>query len=190
MPRSSPTQLFQRVMPQIQAPVQKFLVNRGDHVKEGQLLAVLENRDLVAAEASNKSQVEQAQANYESTANATEPESVVKAQTDVQSDQEQFDAAKKVLESRQSRCSKMGALPRKSVDDAQVTYAQAKAQLETAQEHLRTLQTVGRQAQVNAAKAAVDTAQGQLQSASAQVGYSQIRALISGVVSDRAVSIP
>src|SRR5690349_140212 len=36
------------VMPKITAPVQRFLVNRGDHVKEGQLVAVLENRDLVA----------------------------------------------------------------------------------------------------------------------------------------------
>src|ERR1700750_514954 len=37
------------IVPKISAPVQKFLVNRGDRVSEGQLLAVLENRDLVAA---------------------------------------------------------------------------------------------------------------------------------------------
>src|ERR1035437_10555686 len=30
----------------IAAPVQRFLVQRGDHVKQGQLLAVLESRDL------------------------------------------------------------------------------------------------------------------------------------------------
>src|SRR5438552_1111615 len=35
------------VMPKLAAPVQKFYVNRGDHVKQGQLLATLENRDLV-----------------------------------------------------------------------------------------------------------------------------------------------
>ncbi|HUK17818.1 MAG TPA: efflux RND transporter periplasmic adaptor subunit [Bryobacteraceae bacterium] len=177
---------FSNVMPKIQAPVQRFLVNRGDHVKQGQLLAVLENRDLVAAEAASKGQLDQAQANLSSTANAVVPESVVKAQTDVQSFQEQFDAAKKVLESRQ-QLFKEGALPRKNVDDAQVAYAQAKAQLETAREHLRTLQSVGKQAQVDAAKAAVATAEGQWRSATAQVGYSEIRALISGVVSDRPV---
>ena len=177
---------FSNVMPKIQAPVQRFLVNRGDHVKAGQLLAVLENRDLVAAEAASKGQLDQAQANLSSTANAVVPESVVKAQTDVQSFQEQFDAAKKVLESRQ-QLFKEGALPRKNVDDAQVAHAQARAQLETAQEHLRTLQSYGRQAQVDAAKAAVTTADGQWRSATAQVGYSEIRALISGVVSDRPV---
>src|SRR5579871_2862598 len=42
------------IMPKITAPVQKFYVNRGDHVKRGQLLAVLENRDLVAAAAESK----------------------------------------------------------------------------------------------------------------------------------------
>ena len=36
------------IVPKISAPVRRFLVNRGDHVKQGQLLAELENRDLVA----------------------------------------------------------------------------------------------------------------------------------------------
>jgi len=39
------------VTPKISAPVEKFLVNRGDHVTQGQLLAVLESRDLAGAAA-------------------------------------------------------------------------------------------------------------------------------------------
>src|SRR2546428_161059 len=35
------------LVPKISAPVRKFYVNRGSHVRSGQLLAVLENRDLV-----------------------------------------------------------------------------------------------------------------------------------------------
>src|SRR5580765_5439030 len=45
------------VTPKISAPVQKFYVNRGDHVKQGQLLATLENRDLVAGAAESKAAV-------------------------------------------------------------------------------------------------------------------------------------
>src|SRR5881227_792451 len=52
------------IVPKISAPVQKFYVNRGDHVKKGQLLAVLENRDLVYAAAESKSAVQQAESNY------------------------------------------------------------------------------------------------------------------------------
>ena len=172
------------VMPKITAPVQRFLVNRGDAVKKDQLLAVLEAKDLVATAAANKGQVEQAQANLVNTEMASVPESIVKAQTDVESDQEQFDAARKVLESRQ-QLFKEGALARKLVDDAGVQYAQAKAQLDTAREHLRTLQSAGKQAQIDQAKAQVVAAQGQYRSAEAQVAYSEVHSPGSGIISDR-----
>ena len=126
----------QNVMPKISAPVQKFYVNRGDHVKTGQLLAVLENRDLKFTMESNKGQVDQAEANLQATEGATIPESVVKARTDVEADRETADAAKKVLESRQELF-KQGALARRQVDEAQVSWAQANSALLTAQEHLR-----------------------------------------------------
>ena len=172
------------VMPNITAPVARFEVNRGDVVKKGQLLAVLENRGLVANVEANKGQVEQAQANLQNTEHAAIPESVVKAQTDVESDQEQYDAAKRVLDSRQVLL-KEGALSRKLVEDAGVQYAQAKAQLDTAKEHLRTLQTAGKQAQIDQAKAQVTAAQGQLRSAETQVTYSEVRSPEAGMVADR-----
>jgi multidrug efflux pump subunit AcrA (membrane-fusion protein) len=172
------------VMPKITAPVQRFLVNRGAHVKAGQLLAVLENRDLLANVAANKGQVAQAQANLQTTEKVTVPESVVKARTDVQSAEAAADAAKKVLESRQ-RLFQEGALARKLVDDAAVVYAQATAQLATAQEHLRTLQAAGTQAQIESARAQVEAAQGQYRSAEAQVAYSEVRSPGTGIVADR-----
>src|SRR6202162_541510 len=76
------------VMPKIAAPVQKFYVNRGDHVKQGQLLAVLENRDLVAGAAESKGSVDQAEVNFRTTQGASVPEAVVKAQTDVDADRQ------------------------------------------------------------------------------------------------------
>ena len=42
------------VMPSINKPVVKFYVNRGDHVKQGQLVASLEKSDLTAALANAK----------------------------------------------------------------------------------------------------------------------------------------
>ena len=172
------------VMPNITAPVARFLVNRGDAVKKDQLLAVLENRGLVANVEANKGQVQQAQANLQNTEQASIPDSIVKAQTDVESAQEQYAAAKKVLDSRQELV-KEGALARKLVDDAAVQFAQAKAQLDTAREHLRTLQAAGKQAQIDQAKAQVAAAQGQLRSAETQVTYSEVRSPEAGVVADR-----
>jgi multidrug efflux pump subunit AcrA (membrane-fusion protein) len=172
------------VMPKITAPVQRFLVNRGDHVKTGQLLAVLENRDLRATAEGNKGQVAQAQANLQTTERVTIPESIVKAKTDVQSSQAAADAAKKVLESRQ-KLYQEGALARKLVDDAAVTNAQAAAQLATAQEHLRTLESAGTQAQIEGARAQLQAAEGQYRSAEAQVSYSEVRSPGTGIVADR-----
>jgi multidrug efflux pump subunit AcrA (membrane-fusion protein) len=174
------------LMPKIQAPVQKFYANRGDHVKAGQLLAVLENRDLKASAAANKGQVDQAEANYRATTMATVPESIVKATTDVESARQQVDAASKALESRKSLL-EQGAIARKQVDDQQVIYAQAKAQLDSAQEHLRVLTTAGRQEQIATAQAQVASAQAQFQSAEAQVSYSEIHSPINGVVADRPI---
>ena len=172
------------VMPKIAAPVQRFLVQRGDHVKQGQLLALLESRDLTAGEGESKAQLAQAEANLRSTTSAQVPEAVVKAQTDVDSARQTEEAAKKLLDNRE-RLFQQGALARKLVDDAQVAYAQAHGALLSAQEHLRTLQSVGKEEQIKAAASQVDAARSHLQSSQAQVSYSHIVSPISGVVSDR-----
>ncbi len=172
------------IMPKIAAPVQRFLVNRGDHVKQGQLLAVLENRDLQAAAVASRGQFAQAEANYRATTAAGVPEQVTKAQADVDAARQALDAAKRLLDSRE-QLFREGALPRKSVDEAQVGYTQAKGQFDTAQQHLQALQNVGKDAQIKGAAAQLETAKGQYESAQAQVSYSEIRSPITGVVTDR-----
>lgn len=174
------------VVPKISAPVRTIYVNRGDHVRQGQLLALLENRDLAAAAEESKGQWNQAESNYRSTTAATVPEQVVKAQTDAQSSKEAMEAAQKVLESRQKLYTE-GALARKLVDDAQVAYVQARSQYETAQKHLDALQNVGKQEQIKGAAAQVDSAKAHYQGAEAQLSYSQVRSPIDGVIADRPV---
>jgi multidrug efflux pump subunit AcrA (membrane-fusion protein) len=172
------------ITPKISAPVRRFLVNRGDKVKQGQVLAELENRDLAAAALEGKGNFEQAQSNYRTTTASTVPEQVTKAQTDFDAAKESLDAAKKLLDNRQ-QLFREGALARKLVDEAQVAYAQAKATFETAQQHLQALQSVGKQEQVKAAAAQVEAAKGRYDSAQAQVSYAEIRSPINGVVTDR-----
>jgi multidrug efflux pump subunit AcrA (membrane-fusion protein) len=172
------------IIPKITAPIAKFNVNRGDHVRANQVVATLENRDLVAAANAAKAQTEQADANLRATSGANVPDQVMKAQTDVNAAKEQLDAAQKVFESRKNLLAQ-GALARKLVDDQQVAVAQAQAQYQSAQEHLRALQSVGKEEQVKGAQAQVDAAKAQYQSAEAQVSYSEVKSPISGVVADR-----
>jgi len=172
------------VMPNISKPVVKFYVNRGDHVKQGQLLATLESRDLTAALANAKAQVSQATLNVHSVELATVPESLVKAQADVDSASEQLDAAKRLLDSQQ-KLFEQGALAGRRVEEARVAYASAKAQRENAAEHLRALNSVGKGDQVATARAQLEAANAQLASAEAQLSYTKILSPRSGVVSDR-----
>jgi HlyD family secretion protein len=174
------------ITPKIGAPVRRFLVNRGDHVRQGQLLAELENRDLAAATQESRGQFTQAESNYRATTSATLPEQVTKAQADVDAARETLDAAKKLLDSRQ-QLFKEGALARKGVDEAQVSYAQARAQYETAEQHLQALQSVGKQEQIRSAEGQLQAARGHYETAQAQLSYSQIRSPITGVVTDRPV---
>ena len=172
------------VMPKIASPVEKFYVNRGDHVKQGQLLAVLENRDLTAQAAEGQGAMDQAESNLRTTSGASVPEAVVKAQTDVDADRQAMDAAKKVFDSREELF-KEGALARRQVDEALVSYTQAKAQFDSAQEHLRVLQGVAKGEQIKTASSQVESAKAHHQSLEAQLSYARILSPIGGVIADR-----
>jgi multidrug efflux pump subunit AcrA (membrane-fusion protein) len=171
-------------MPNINKPVVKFYVNRGDHVKQGQLVATLESRDLKAAVANAQAQVSQATTNLHSIQQVALPEAAVKAQTDMQSDQQQLDAAQKLLDNR-AKLFEQGALAAKLVDDARVAYASAKAQMEAATEHLRVLNSAGKQDQIATAQQQLEAANAQLAAAEAQIGYAEIKSPLTGVVADR-----
>jgi multidrug efflux pump subunit AcrA (membrane-fusion protein) len=174
------------VTPKISAPVKRVLVNRGDHVRAGQLLAELETGDLAAAADESKHQFEQAQAAYQTMAGATAPEDKVKAQSDVQAAQQALDAAKKLYDNRVA-LQREGALAQKLVDDAQVSMVQARSQFDTAQRHLEALNQVSQREAIRGAEAQMNAAKAHLDNANVQVSYGQIRSPIAGVVADRSV---
>ena len=172
------------IVPKISAPIRKFYVERGDRVHAGQLLAVLENRDLAGAAASAKGAFEQAQANYEGTSAANLPEQITQAKGNVESAKAAFAAAQKLYENSQ-KLYEQGALAGKQLDQARVGLAQAQAQLQSADQQLEKLQSVGLKAQLKAAQGQMDAARGAYENAAAQLSYSEIRSPIDGVVTDR-----
>ena len=172
------------IVPKISAPVQKFLVKRGSAVKEGQLLAVLENRDLSAAAQDTRGAFDQAQATYETTTAASLPEEIQKAEADEQQSRQALDAQSKVFESRQQLFGE-GALPRKELDQSRVDFTQAKNQYAIAKQHLDALMAIGKPQELKAAAGQLESAKGKYMGAEAQLSYSEIRSPISGVITDR-----
>src|SRR6202171_3792691 len=172
------------IVPKISAPVQKFLVKRGSKVHQGQLLAVLENRDLAAAAQDTKGGYEQEQAAYATTTGASLPEEMQKAEADAQQAQKALDAQEKVYQSRQ-QLFEQGALPRKELDQSGVDVPQARNAYAIAKNHLDALQAIGKQQELRAAAGKLASAQGKYMGATAQLSYSEIRSPIDGVVTDR-----
>jgi RND family efflux transporter MFP subunit len=172
------------IVPKISAPVQKFLVKRGSPVQEGQLLAVLENRDLAAAVQDTKGSFEQQQATYDTTTAANLPEEIQKAEADMQQAQQALDAQEKVFQSRQ-QLFEQGALPRKELDQSRVDVTAARNQYAISKQHLEKLMAIGKQNELKAAAGALDSAKGKFKGAEAQLSYSEIRSPINGVITDR-----
>lgn len=174
------------VSSKISAPVTRVLVNRGDHVRAGQLLVVLESADLAAAANESQYQYQQAQANYDLVSGATVVDDRSKAEADVQTAQDELNAAKKLYDNR-AAAQKEGALPQKLVDEARLSMQQAQVQLTSAQKHLQSLNDVSQKQSIRAAQASMNAAKAHYDNASVQLGYAQVKSPIAGVVADRSI---
>jgi multidrug efflux pump subunit AcrA (membrane-fusion protein) len=153
-------------------------------VREGQLLAVLENRDLSAAAQDTKGAYDQAQATYETTTGANLPEEIQKAEADVQQAQQAMDAQDKIFQSRE-QLFEQGALPRKELDQSRVDSTQARNQYAIAKKHLDALLAIGKPQELKAAAGQLESARGKYMGAEAQLSYSEIHSPINGVITDR-----
>ena len=172
------------ITPKIVAPVRAFYVNRGSRVHAGQLLAVLENKDLAASEVESKGSYQQAEANFGIETTSALPEEWQKAEYDLKAAKENYDAEQKIYDSRK-KLYQEGALPRKDYDQSLVALTQAKSQYEIASMHMAALQAAGKKQQLKSAEGQLTSAKGKYEGAAAQLSYSEIRSPIDGVVTDR-----
>jgi HlyD family secretion protein len=163
--------------PKITSTIAKFYVQRGSRVKQGQVLALLENRDLAG-------EFEQAEASYATTTGASLPQQIQKAELDAHAAKLAFDAQQKVYDARK-QLYEQGALPRRDFDLADVALAQARSANEQAQKQLADLQRIGKQQTLKSAGGQLSAAKGKLQNAQALLSYSEIRSPFDGVVTDR-----
>lgn len=174
------------VTAKISAPLKRALVNRGDHVRAGQLLAELESADLASAAEEAKQLYEQAQSSLATTTGATAPEDKAKAEADVRAAQQSLDTAKHFYESRVA-LEKEGALAQRQVEEAKLTMVQAQSQLDSALQHMNSLSRVGQREAARGATAQVNAARARYDSALTQLSYARVVSPINGVVSDRPV---
>ena len=172
------------LVPRISAPVKEFYVQRGSHVKAGELLAVLDNGDLKAAALDTQGSYEAAQAAYATATKAQVPMDVLLAESDQAQAKANLSLDQSIVNSRKQLFAE-GAIPGRDLDTAQAQLVQAQAAYDAAQKHLEAVRSVTRQASIQAAQGQLKSAQGKYEGAEAQVNYSEIRSPIDGVVTDR-----
>jgi len=172
------------IAPRISAPVKEFYARRGERVKAGQLLAVLDNSDLKAAALDSKGSYEAAQAAYATATKAQVPEDTLKAESDVAQAKANLDLNQSIVNSRKQLFAE-GAIPGRDLDTAQAALVQAQAAYDAALKHLQSLKAVTREAAIKSAQGQLTSAQGKYDGAEAQVGFSEIRSPIDGVVTER-----
>jgi HlyD family secretion protein len=172
------------IEPKIAAPVAKFYVQRGAHVKEGELLATLENADLSAAAMDSKGSFEAAEAAYATATKAQVPEDAQKAELDFAQAKANLELNDSIVKSRK-QLFVAGAIPGRDLDTAVAAQVQAKAAYDATEKHLESVRSVSHEAALKAAQGQLASAEGKYKGAEAQVTYSEIRSPINGVVTDR-----
>jgi HlyD family secretion protein len=168
----------------INAPVRAEYVQRGDHVRRGQLLLTLDDRDLQGSALDFQGAYTSAQANYKATTDAIIPEELTKTRLEATQLKTALEVAQTTADERQ-RLYHQGALSGRDADIAVAAEAQAKAAYETARDHAEAIAQTTSVTDKQAAQGQLTSAKGRLENAEAQVSYANLRSPIDGVVTER-----
>jgi HlyD family secretion protein len=172
------------ISPKVTAPVKKFYVQRGSHVRAGELLATLENSDLAAAAMDNQGGLTAAQATFDTATKATAPEDLTRAKLDLAQAKANLDLSQSIVDAR-TQLFAQGAIPGRDLDTAKATLVQSQAAFDIAKQHLDSTQGVSNKAALETARGNLESAKGKYLGAAAELSYTEIRSPISGVVTDR-----
>ena len=154
------------IVPKIPSSIKKWNVDKGSHVKAGQLLGELESSDLAGAAQKSQGGLTQAEATYQMT--------VQKSAQDLKFAKQSLDSAQKFYDGR-AALYKEGAVSAKDLDDASVALSAAK----------NTYDLTQKQYDLKVAEGAVNAAKGDTANADATLAYSKIISPIDGVITDR-----
>jgi multidrug efflux pump subunit AcrA (membrane-fusion protein) len=173
------------VSPKISAPIKKLYVERGAHVRAGQLVAELESQDLLADV--NEAKAALAQADVAVAAvNAGVPHELDKVQIEIDSARRTV-AEQQGIYDRRQELFKQGGIAEKDVREAAFNLEQAKNALRASEQKVQDFKGPAKEQELKAAQAARDAAQRRVEAADVRLGYARITSPIDGIITDRPV---
>jgi HlyD family secretion protein len=154
------------IVPKVVSSIKKWNVDKGSHVKAGELLGELEGQDLAGAAMKSQGGYAQAETTYQM--------QVQKSAQDLKFAKQSLDSAQKFYDGR-AALYKEGAVSAKDLDDASVALSSAK----------NTYDLTQKQYDLKVAEGARDAAKGDTENANATLSYTKIVSPIDGVITDR-----
>jgi HlyD family secretion protein len=184
----SPATVFAReqanISSRVTAPIRQLHVRKGDNVSAGQVLAQLDNRDLIAQRDEAAAAVTDADANLQRVSSGTLPTDIERARGEAVSAEAALNLAQKTYD-RRRQLFEQGAIPQRDLLLSQTELAQANAAHEVAKKSLDLLQNQSRDKDILIAKSKVEQAQARLSLVKAQLEFTEIRSVSTGTITEQ-----
>jgi HlyD family secretion protein len=161
-------------------------VEKGDRVREGDILVRLEDDEYQAQLQQAKGQLAMLQARLDEATNGSRPEEIAQALANVESSKADLQNAKVTLDRAKSLVAENVA-PRQSLDDAQARYDSALQKVNALQKTYELVKIGPRKEQIDANRGQLEQAKGALAFAETNLANTIIRAPVSGTILERGV---
>ncbi len=186
----APATVFPReqanVAPRLTAPVLELTVRKGDSVSAGQVLARLENRDLLAQRAEAAAALADAEASFAKISAGTLPTEIQRARGQVATALAALNQAQRFYD-RRKQLFDQGAIPGRDLLVTETELTQARIQHEVAVKTLRLLESQSQEKDLEIARSRVEQARGRLAFIEAQLSYSELRSPFAGTITEQSL---
>jgi HlyD family secretion protein len=166
------------------APIRRLLVRKGDTVASGQLLAQLDDRDLVAQRDEAAAALAEAQANLARVSSATVPGDIERARGQLAVSEAALNQARRIHD-RRADLFRQGAIPQRDLLLSQTELAQTQANYNLARSSLDLLLNQSREKDIRIAQSHLDQARAHLALLSAQLGFTSLHSPFSGTITEQ-----
>lgn len=166
------------------ARIERFLVNEGEHVDKGQVIAVLESKDLTARLQQAEADLAVTKAKRDEVAAGSRIEDIKQAQAALQRAQSERVLAEKEF-NRIEQLYKDKFESRARLDDAESTYKVAIARVNEAEQHLQLLQSGPRRETLSLHEAQVSQADANVRYVRSLLNKTRVVSPISGTLIER-----
>jgi HlyD family secretion protein len=184
----APASVFPReqanVAVRITAPIMRLLVRKGDSVKAGQTLAVLESRDVIAQREEAAASVADAQTSMQKTVSSTLPSDIERARGQLQTAESLYNQAGQIYEKRQELF-KLGAIPQRELMVSWTEMATSKTNYDVAKNALGLIENQSRDRDIKIAQSRLQQAQARLKGSEAQMAYTSIVSPFAGTITEQ-----